>query len=317
MTIKLLNDKQELLIVAAYKSGKTIKDLSTEYNTSTTSIANVLRKRGIERRVGGKQPGWNQDNLPEIIERYKKGESLRLIAKHFGVRSKTISKELQKVGVFIKPAGQELSTFKTLDQKKKVLTEYESGKSLSDLAEKYGCSVNPIKRAIVEMGGQVRPIGLSKTWTKETEQWATEAYQSGMSQQKIAEVLGITQTGVSTKLLRMGVITKPEMARGSRHGSWKGGRISSNGYISIKLTPDDDFWDSTNSNGYILEHRLVMARHLGRPLSPSESVHHINGDRADNRIKNLQLRQGQHGTGIVVKCLDCGSHNISSTEIKG
>lgn len=64
-------------------------------------------------------------------------------------------------------------------------------------------------------------------------------------------------------------------------------RPDRDGYIMIKATGHSEAM--SRGGIWASEHRVVMSEFLGRPLRPNENVHHINGDKRDNRIENLEL----------------------------
>lgn len=110
---------------------------------------------------------------------------------------------------------------------------------------------------------------------------------------------------------------------GTNAPCWKGGRIKGGGgYIMIN-SPEHP---NKTKQGYVLEHRLVMEKHIGRYLESKEHVHHKNGDISDNRIENLELisesdhhklhyRKMQRIKTFSV-CEICGRSNVQAATVK-
>jgi HNH endonuclease len=114
---------------------------------------------------------------------------------------------------------------------------------------------------------------------KHWDQWRKAADPAQFKMRKSCQVLGCERPSIARHFCTM------HYQRWKKHGD-PGGTQSSvgNGYF------DKNGYRYISAGGKaILEHRYVMEQHLGRPLLPSENVHHRDGNKARNDVGNLEL----------------------------
>ena len=89
---------------------------------------------------------------------------------------------------------------------------------------------------------------------------------------------------------------------------------ASHGYIMIMK---EGVKKSCKLSDMVYEHRVVAEQYLGRKLKSNEEVHHLNGDRADNRPENLMVSNNSKHKQLlkalsIVVCEKCGHENVVS-----
>lgn len=112
--------------------------------------------------------------------------------------------------------------------------------------------------------------------------------QDGKSIREISRATGIDRQTLKYRLNKIGI--KSKYKQGSRPKNFKsehfkGYTTTSYGYKTVK----DRDHPNSDRQGYILEHRIVMEKFLGRFLTKEEVIHHRNEIKSDNRIENLFL----------------------------
>lgn len=248
----------------------------------------------------------------EIVRAYQVSKSVYVVERELGVSASLIYRLLEKRG--IKRVGLAIYRRKarsfTDDEALKIRQAYEGGQTFRQLMRSFKAAEVTVKKAIIRAGGKLVPVAPAAT--KREIAKIVEWYKGGLSQMTISLRINRSQSFVGRILRKEGVEQRRLIGRrGPNHGMWKGGRtLDGNGYIRVWVAPEDPLAGMRLSDGSALEHRMVMARTLGRMLLRTETVHHINGVKTDNRPENLQLRQGRHGKHVVMRCLDCGSHNV-------
>lgn len=100
-------------------------------------------------------------------------------------------------------------------------------------------------------------------------------YKQGIKPKQIASQVNRSPSFVYKTLSRYGV----QFKIGRPQAGWR----HQDGYLVSNIQYPDGRW------GLMLQHVLVMERHLGRAMRKGENVHHKNGIKDDNRIENLEL----------------------------
>ncbi len=238
----------------------------------------------------------------EIVKSYELGDSVNDLANFYEVTPSRVRQILKAAGVALR-SRRVLSP----EAEAKLAKRYADGEGSSTLSREFGVSVSTIMARILPRNGVKTRTAKEASraqhpFSEIDKERAVELYESGTeTKEQLARRFGVSVQRIRRLLRERGV------ERPMRH-------IGTGGYVVVRC-PDDLVSMAKPSvlktgRQEILEHRLVMARHVGRPLTPLETVHHINGDRQDNRVQNLQLRVGAHGAGQHWCCQDCGSTRL-------
>jgi len=192
-------------------------------------------------------------------------------------------------------------------------------KSAQQIAKLYACRVGNVLYAMRKLNIPRRTLSSAvlnaKSKCQDREQLNRLYWQESKSTYDIAKILGTSRPAVIDALRRFNIplrtqeerqqLAKPKLSakRGEACGkAWKGGRIKqTSGYIKVKAEghPYADRW------GYVLEHRLVMERKIGRYLHPWERVHHIDGQKDNNEENNLELVSPANHALYTRMCAHC------------
>jgi hypothetical protein len=121
----------------------------------------------------------------------------------------------------------------------------------------------------------------SRKWQRDLKLTNPESYRHRLdNQNKRRRILVRIKKGISIDTPTL----TPQNGRG-----WK----MKEGYKQLLLKNHPN----SSKSGYVMEHIVIISKHIGRPLRKGETVHHKNGIRDDNRIENLELWSKSHPYG--------------------
>lgn len=316
MTVRKFSDQQEREMADLYRQGMSFVDIARRFGCTDVSVRNAMKRVGEPIRtiaMNRDMKALTEEDKKSICREYENGDTVKGLAKKYKKKDSEISEILDTAGVEIRTGRPKL----TEDEEEVVVFRWQNGEPTAAVARAFGITAGTVTRILNRHGVKTKVGRPGFSDSPEFQVKVEALYSSGLSQHQVATSLGVSQALISRVLAKSGIKDHNNWRpRRETHGRWRGGRVlDSHGYVLVMPAKEDLPFCNTKANGYVLEHRLVMGKKIGRPLRSDESVHHKDGNRQNNDPSNLQLRQGKHGKGAVFTCGDCGSHNILADDI--
>lgn len=147
------------------------------------------------------------------------------------------------------------------------------GKTSTEIAEKLGAKTKTVTKFCNNHGIFLeQPLVL-----RDIHDILVSMVEKGMSTTEMSDEVGFTANSIGKYCKANGLVVKDKYHTGVviTHGGYK--QVYTPGHVDA------------DKAGYVREHRLVMSEKIGRALVKGEVVHHVNGDKLDNRLENLEL----------------------------
>lgn len=318
--LRRVTEEERQQMLSQYQDGATVPQIATALGRPKFTVYQILDKAGVRPYKTPREGNISEAEREQIAQRYLAGETYPSIAKNIGRSRSSVLRALHEAGV--KPAGFERQRVAARalndEQEQQVVALAQTEMPRREIAQQFKITqitLNNILRrhGAYQHGHYAVRIRQDPAITAEI----VARWQAGETQVGLAKAYRVSADTIINILRAAGqTLGKKPQLKGSAHPAWKGRSQRSDGYVLVRVDDDDPLVCMRRPlDGYVLEHRLAMARKIGRPLADWETVHHIDGDKSNNDPANLQLRQGRHGNGVILQCLDCGSANVGHVPI--